>query len=854
MKRAANQSGAVMSSQTARQYMSEDAEEDEVRVTEAPPVDMSVEVEMKAVSNGATISSMPSKSAAPVAAPEAPKENANTKEVMKEIAKEIAKELFKEEPKLAEAALASSPFAPAAVAPKKEEPKKEEAKVAEPKENSMSFSGTINPSVNNPLQQLQIVKLLTDLGDRLRQSEKEREILWKEIEICRKQISDMNGNANKNEQSYTSLESQIEQREVFVKELLEKQIGLEQKLKDQMSAFDASKEEQAKLQEEQTKLQDKLQDKLNSVETAAGSAIVRVEDVIAENSKLSKRVEQLGQEKERLSRKLVLVEETLTQTQDMLKAKALVLLTDQSIAAKTSLPQEPAWTGDDTLKVSQAAMDNLSRNKKTDEAAAMQQSPVGNITASLRQKTAQPSLFMVTIITAMIAGAAAFGAIWVVKHLGKDANVVPTQTESQSEVAPSESATIEAAPVSQKDLMAQAAKIANQIEPSGLSAGDEASQDDESQEEGVLAVDDAAKSEFDAALDAQQKAVADFKAEAPTSNVAERIKADKNLPKQVAAIEAQAFNGVAAAQHDLAAIYTAGHGGVKIDYTKAAKWFEEAAHNGSANAQYNLGVLYHQGLGVKKDTARAIQMYRVAASNNHPEALYNLAIAYVEGVGVEYNPQIASTYFERAADGGIVEAAYNLGLLHENGLLGESQPDEAVFWYKIATDKGNQDAATALTDLKKKLSMNDEDVSRLTQKIATTKPGYVNEDGKASLPELSKPDALSKETPVVPVASAPVVKMPAAPVVKPVAAKNSDPVVVSQIQEQLMRLGFYKGAPNGVLSVSLVNAIKSYQEKNGLKADGQPTDDLLVQMLASNNDVKAKTANADIGTRPADKN
>ena len=863
MKRAANQSGAVMSSQTARQYMSENAEEDEVSSTQSPPVEQSVEVEMRAVSNGSTISSM---SAMPAAAPSiAPKPAApdntqsdNTKEVMKEIAKEIAKELFKEEPKLAEAALASSPFAPVSASAKKEEPKKEEPKEILPKDNSMSISGTINPSSNNPLQQLQIVRLLTDLGDRLRQSEKEREILWKEIEICRKQISDMNGNANKSEQSYSSLESQIEQREVFVKELLEKQIGLEQKLKDQISAFDASKEEQMKLQEEQGKLQDKLQDKLNSVETAAGSAIVRVEDVIAENSKLSKRVEQLGQDKERLSRKLVLVEETLTQTQDMLKAKALVFLTDQSIAAKTSLPQEPAWTGDDTLKVSQAASDAVS-GKKADAAA---QSPVSNITASLRPQVSQPSLFMITIVTAMIAGIAAFGAIWLIKNMGTEGKLLPTQTESELSGKPDQTATTtttEATPLSQKDLMSQAAILANQIEPGSLGAD----QDETLQDDTVTPSSDeaSAKTEFDAAIAAQNKAVEDFKSDAPTSPVTERIKADKNLPKQISVIEEQAFNGVVTAQHDLAAIYTAGHGGVKIDYAKAAKWFEEAAHNGSANAQYNLGVLYHQGLGLKKDTSKAIELYRVAASNNHPEALYNLAIAYVEGVGVEYNPQIASTYFERAADGGIVEAAYNLGLLHENGLLGESQPDEAVFWYKIASDKGNKDASAALADLKKKLSMTDDDVSRLTQKIATTMPGYLTDDGKASLPELARPSAENApasasqtKSPASSVAATPTA--PVAPA-KTVANKNADPVIVSQIQEQLMRLGFYKGIPNGILSNSLMNAIKSYQTKNGLKADGQPSDDLLVQMLASNNDVRAKTASTESAgpvTPPTDKN
>lgn len=792
MKRAANQSGGTMPSQTARRLLSEnEVEDDELPQKQAQEPEVSLEVEMKAVSNGSTISTA-SSSPAP------------------------AKEEFKpvEQPQAAQ---------------------KEDYNTIPVKDSALS---SLN-GANNPLQQLQIVRLLTDLGDRLRQSEKEREILWKEVEICRKQIADMGGHVGKSEKSFTELESQINQREVFVKELVQKQIGLEQQLKDQLAVLDASKEDQARLQEEQHKLQDKLQDKLNSVETAAGSAIVRVEDAIAENAKLSKKVEQLGQDKARLVRKLEVVEEALTQTQDILKAKALVLLTDQSVAARTNLPQEPAWTGDDTLKVSQAA--NAVRND------AAKSRPVSNITASLQPPSRLPNMVMVSVVTAIIAGIAAFGAIWLIRNMNADDNISSSRVETNGTA--DKPVTV---PQSQQEqLMAQAAKIANQIEPGGLSEPEEGVlQSDEAKSLSGAADSSPLDSDpvFDAAQIAQNKAVEDFKAEAPTEPLSARIKADKSLPKAVVAIENQAFTGDAFAQHDLAAIYTAGHGGIKVDYAKAARWFEEAAHNGSTNAQYNLGVLYHQGLGVPKDTAKAIELYRVAASRNHPEALYNLAIAYVEGVGVEYNPQIAATYFERSADGGVVEAAYNLGLLQENGLLGESQPDEAVFWYKIAADKGNKEAAKSLGELKRKLSMTDEDVNRLTQKIAAGKPGYLNDDGKASLPEQTKPDegAAAARNVGKPVALTPSALSPAEAtgnsakskaVAKPAVAAV-DPVIISQIQEQLMRLGLYKGIPNGSMSAPLVQAIKTYQTKNGLKADGQPTDDLLVQMLASGTEVR----------------
>ena len=755
MKRAANQSGSAVPQMTARQILSEmefgaEAEQEESRI------DTPVEVEMKAVSNGSTISSTPVES----------------------------------------------------VASRKDEPKD---------------SGMHSFSPNqNPMQQLQIVRLLTDLGDRLRQSEKEREILWKEVEICRKQIADMGGREGKNEKSYTSLETQMNQREVFVKELVEKQIGLEQKLKEQLDAAEASKKEQAK-----------WQDKLTSVETAAGSAIVRVEDAIAENAKLSKRVEQLGQDKARLIRKLEVVEETLTLTQDILKAKALVLLTDQSVAAKTNFPQTPAWTGDDTLKVSTPAAAVSPKSGDVKSGAGL----ASDLASSLRKK----SFFKMRTSTAILSGiivlgivGGIFGSHFVAKFQTSDP-VLEMSTSSEESIEPqagSEEAIFEK-PSAQDNLMAQAAKIANQIEPSSVDPSDEI---DSSATKAI--VDGVLPDDFAAAQIAQDKAVANFNAEAPSvdSDIRERISADTSLPKAIAEIQDRAFSGDANAQHDLAAIYTAGHGGVKVNYTVAAKWFNESAHNGIANAQYNLGVLYHQGLGVKKDTAKALELYRVAANNNHPEAQYNLAIAYVEGVGVEYNPQIASVYFEQAASGGIVEAAYNLGLLHENGLLGESQPDEAVFWYSLAANKGNKDSAKALAQLQSQLSMNDKDAERVTQKIANQKPGFLNEDGVPSLPEQKSvakiPAEKAQSTPKA--QKAPAAKAVVSPDVSSVGgAEKVDPVIVSQIQEQLSRLGVYKGQPDGTMSPVLAQSIKTYQQKNALKVDGVATDDLLVHMLAS---------------------
>ena len=42
-------------------------------------------------------------------------------------------------------------------------------------------------------------------------------------------------------------------------------------------------------------------------------------------------------------------------------------------------------------------------------------------------------------------------------------------------------------------------------------------------------------------------------------------------------------------------IYNSGHG-VDVNYKKAIKWYEKAAEQGDADAQYNLGLMYYLSL------------------------------------------------------------------------------------------------------------------------------------------------------------------------------------------------------------------------------------------------------------------
>ena len=80
----------------------------------------------------------------------------------------------------------------------------------------------------------------------------------------------------------------------------------------------------------------------------------------------------------------------------------------------------------------------------------------------------------------------------------------------------------------------------------------------------------------------------------------------------------EANQGNVEAQFDLGMMYYKGEG-VRHDYTKAAQWFEKSANQGLAEAQYNLGVMYNKGEGVRQNKATAKEWFGKACDNGFQE-------------------------------------------------------------------------------------------------------------------------------------------------------------------------------------------------------------------------------------------
>jgi SH3-like domain-containing protein len=152
--------------------------------------------------------------------------------------------------------------------------------------------------------------------------------------------------------------------------------------------------------------------------------------------------------------------------------------------------------------------------------------------------------------------------------------------------------------------------------------------------------------------------------------------------------------GVHAQSEDLERAVNAYNSG---DYATAVSLWQFHAHQGNREAQYAMGVAYHEGNGVSHDLEKALSWFRQAAESNHPIAMFNLGVARWEGRGVKQSFARAVDWWEQAAGQNHALSQYNLGLAHYLGKGAERDIDKARHWLVRAVDQGHQDARRVLS-------------------------------------------------------------------------------------------------------------------------------------------------------------
>jgi TPR repeat protein len=92
------------------------------------------------------------------------------------------------------------------------------------------------------------------------------------------------------------------------------------------------------------------------------------------------------------------------------------------------------------------------------------------------------------------------------------------------------------------------------------------------------------------------------------------------------------------------------------DHASALRVLRSLANEGDGIAQFNLGVAYGNGEGVRQDYAEAMKWYRKAVDQGVADAQTGLGHLYAFGEGVPQDYAEAARWYRKAADQGSVQA------------------------------------------------------------------------------------------------------------------------------------------------------------------------------------------------------
>jgi hypothetical protein len=130
--------------------------------------------------------------------------------------------------------------------------------------------------------------------------------------------------------------------------------------------------------------------------------------------------------------------------------------------------------------------------------------------------------------------------------------------------------------------------------------------------------------------------------------------------------------------------------------SKDRRVFEEtlkSARLGAPDAQYEVGLMYANGMGVTQDIAQAVYWVSQAAQRGLAAAQYLLATRYESGIGVEQSVHAATLWFSKAADQGHAKAQLRLGVLYA-----KAHPAQGLQFLRNAAEAGLAQAQSALAN------------------------------------------------------------------------------------------------------------------------------------------------------------
>ncbi len=157
-------------------------------------------------------------------------------------------------------------------------------------------------------------------------------------------------------------------------------------------------------------------------------------------------------------------------------------------------------------------------------------------------------------------------------------------------------------------------------------------------------------------------------------------------------VEEAARQGDAGAQFQLGELYFQNTG---IPPEEASRWFGKAAEQGHAGAQYFLGI-YFLNAGGGEVSRQAIQCFQRSARQGYMPAQRILGCCSWCGDGVKKNPREALKWFRKSATQGDGESLFRLGVGYAEGSGVKKDLKKGVEYFHRAAKEGYPEAQYAL--------------------------------------------------------------------------------------------------------------------------------------------------------------
>jgi len=310
--------------------------------------------------------------------------------------------------------------------------------------------------------------------------------------------------------------------------------------------------------------------------------------------------------------------------------------------------------------------------------------------------------------------------------------------------------------------------------------------------------------------------------------------------ESVSLLETAAHRGSADAQYELGVAYDRGIG-VTQNFATAALWYRRAADQEMAVAQYNLATLYDVGQGTPRDLDRAVELYRLAAAGGNTRAMNNLGYMYDQGRGLRQDYKQAAFWYGQAADFDLAVAQRNLAVLYHMGHGVERDYAAAARWYNAAALLGDAIGQNNLGLLYANGLGVERDLIVAIKwfSLAERGGGAVSKRAKSNkerLLGLLEPEDRARAERTINVALvkinrlAEIERLRKPPMPLPADGFNDLSI---RVQRLLSHLGYYDDVVDGISGPITFQAIEDYVRISGLRLSGRISEDLVIALEQS---------------------